>query len=280
MLLIKCPSFANELLKQNQRTYKDIVLEDEFRSIQCKLALINKKDDEISKTLEYVTILYRTGMRFQEGYTLTLDSVIDKPEKLPSFMTEIYTRVGKKIYGYLLLKSQSYNKIRNKSRVTEAMKANKKLKITQEVGTLLRKPLKSKKVISPKNNRLIPIWDEEAWNFIKRNQAIASEKCLNKTHGPNTTREDYYLFDDIEANQLRKEFRQVSKKGFHATCRHSFITITSGLLLSKNIEPDYLMRSLSGISSHILANYQHTYEELMLSVSGWDEDNKWGNVPG
>lgn len=265
LLLIKCPSFANELLKQNQRTYKDIILEDEFHTIQNSLETNRPDSEEFSKTAEFATILYRSGMRFQELYSLTLDSVIDKPEKLPHFMTEIYTRVGRPVYGYLLLKSQSHHKVRNKSRITEAMKKNKK--ITQDVGCLLRKPLKSKKVITPKNNRLIPIWDEEAWNIIKRNQAISTEKLLNQVHGPHAKKEDYYLLDDVEANQLRRELRAVSKKSYHAN-RHSFITLTTGFLMSKNIVPELVLRPITGISSKVIESYTHTYEELMLAAAG------------
>ena len=272
LLLIKCPSFANHLLKENQRTYKDIILEGELNIILTKL---NQKNEagEVSKTVEFLTILYNSGMRFKELYTMTLDCVIDKPDKLPSFMTEVYRNVGKPIYGYLLLKSQSLHKVREESRVTEKMRKNKNLNISQEVGTLLRKALKSKKTISPKHNRLIPIWDQTTWEIIKRNQAVAAKKYLNKLHGPETKREDYYLLDDIEENHLRSDMRDVSTKSFHAT-RHSFITLNTGFLISKNIVPEPVMRSITGITSKVLENYTHTYEELMLSVAGWNDDNE------
>jgi hypothetical protein len=198
--------------------------------------------------------------------------VIDKPENLPEFMVETYSRVGRHIYGYLLLKSQNKYKTRTKSRVSLDENNNKVPDTPQEVGTLLRKALKSKKVISPRNNRLIPIWDEETWNIIKRNKSIASQKCIDKVHGPHANRGDYFLFDDIEAYKLRNDFRLVCTKGYHAT-RHSYITLTIGDLLKMNKikYPDQLIRSITGITSAVLENYIHIYEEMMLSVVGIED---------
>src|SRR5690606_37826375 len=117
---------------------------------------------------------------------------------------------GKKIYGYLLLKSQSKYKVREHARITEDMKnENPQDRDIQNksIGSLLRKPLKSKDNITPKNYRLIPIWDEDAWKIIKRKQGEVAEKCFKKIHGIGTDREDYYLLPDIEENNIRREFR-------------------------------------------------------------------------
>jgi len=43
--------------------------------------------------------------------------------------------------------------------------------------------------------------------------------------------------------------------------------------MSKNLAPEPIIRSITGITSKVLKDYTHTYEELMLSAAGWLSDD-------
>lgn len=244
---LKCRPFDKSRL--NIKGYKDLFLPKDY------LYLKNKLED----SKEFFIILYNTGMRFNELYSLPFSSV-HTAEDLPSYLKDRFKQYKTKVYGYLTLDSQLVGKNRNQS-------FDKKEK---SGAMFLRKPLKSCKKIEPKNRRIIPIFDSETWDIIKGNYNRVLIDYDKKKFGLHS--DDYFLLD-IEVNILRREFQKYSKKRSFHCCRHTFITNLVGKYRDLT-----LTTLITGHKSDSFNSYVHLYEQLSLEVSGNHNSSKFEKI--
>lgn len=230
-----CEVFPQSEIDKTARNLSDLINEEEFKNIKGKL----------DKAKDFFTVLYHTGMRFNELYSLPYTAVYPGKEKVDKMIVERLEEHGYKIYGYLILKDQLVNKSKNR-------------KIKD--GQLDRKPLKSKKDTTAKNWRIIPIIDKETWNIIVKRYNRASRDHERKKY-KSSRAEDYLLFDTVNHNTLNRELRKVTDKGYHA-CRHSRSTFLIKIL------DIALTRIILGHSSMKAFNrYWHLNEEMTIEAA-------------
>lgn len=235
----KCKPFPKHLL--NTRGYKDVIMPEEYFALRDKL--------EYSKG--FFILLYHTGLRFNEAYSLHIDSILFDDE-LPEVLEKKFEKYKVKIFGCIVLEDQIDGKTR-----TEAKRNAEKDK---DCKTLYRrKPLKSCKKIEAKNNRTIPIMSKEAWDVLVKNYNRTCDE-YNERVIESDKAQDYFLFD-LEVNKLRRELNKVTKKGYHSL-RHSFITRLVG-----EYRDMALTRMITGHRSEAFEAYNHIYEMISIESS-------------
>lgn len=220
------------MVQETARGYEDIIHDDEYESLSKKLG----------ESRDFFVVLYNTGMRFNELYSLPFNAIYEDNEDFPEFMREKFDDLNKEIYGYILLESQIKDKV---------LKRNKN-------GQIKRKPLKGRKKISYKDGRIIPIMDAEAWNIIVENYNRAYDEH-KKREFISSDKADYLLFN-VEMNRLRRDFLKHCKKGFHA-CRHSFVTNLVG-----ETRDMVITKAITGHKSDAFFKYLHIFEESMIKA--------------
>lgn len=241
---IKCAGIEQDRIDACARKYEDVIKASEFQSIYEKLS--------VSK--EIFLCLLNTGMRFNEIYSLPLNALYKGDEKLSPVIKDAFYKMGKKIYGYIYLESQIKHKHRTRN----------------DDHSIDRKPLKSKRAISPKYARLIPIVDELTWTVLskRRNESLREFKAKKfNSSDPN----DYFLFGEFNLNKVRKEFHILTNYEFHA-CRHSFVTFLLKNLLDHDVAgAETIVREITGHKSKAFERYSHILEDMNRSAT--DEEN-------
>lgn len=215
---VKCESFAKHLVKD--RSYEDIVSSEEFIKLYDSLELLQ---GDVS---DFYYILRFTGMRFNELFSLEKDSLYsgDCPLELQSELNKF----DYKVFGYILLNSQSSGKTNNKAP---------------------RKPLKGRKKIDHKNSRMIPITDKKCWNLLAKRYQKSEQLFFEDT--------TYHCL----LSNLKKAYYKINKemKSYHCL-RHSYATELIGKTKSY-----FLMRVILGHKTmEIMDKYIHIYEKLNL----------------
>jgi len=233
---LKCRPFPKD--KLNTRGYKDIFKPDEYLSLKNSLV----------KSKEFFIILFNSGMRFNELYSLSIDD-IREVDDLPDHLKERFTSYKVEVFGFISLESQIDGKVRSEAR----FKAKKNGDYLFE-----RKPLKSCKKIDSKNRRIIPIFDKETWDIIIKNYDRGCLEFESSKFGTNP--KDYFLLD-VDPSVLRREFIQHTKKGFHS-CRHTYITTLVGRFNDMT-----LTRLISGHRSEAFEAYVHIYQQYAEETS-------------
>lgn len=243
---VKCKALPEHLLYK--RSFKDVISVEEMRLVYTKMSILNKAAAEL------FLVLFHTGMRFSELFGLPITALHKGIIPNIGLVAElIQHRI--EYYGYLYLDSQPFHD----SCIREPDKS------------LKRKPLKSRKVISPKHARIIPIESKEVWNIlaVRYRQGVEDHKQTKYT----TNREDYRFFDDLEYNKAVNTMRQayidlgLPPKSYHCT-RHSFTTQLVGRTRSF-----FLVRSITGHSKdHSFLRYVHIWEEMGIAASAASQD--------
>ncbi len=197
---------------------------------------------------EFFAVAWATGMRFNEIYGLTMASL--RSGKIPSNpMKNELDRLKINYVGYVLLESQPADKNRSRDQ-------NK---------SLLVKPLKSSKIISPKNSRIIPLFDKKIWNILAKRYQKQQHYLKQKIWTENP--KDYLLFDDLDRNRLNNSLRKATKFSTFHDCRHSFVTRLVGETQSM-----FLVRMITGHKSESVFNkYLHIYEQIALEAEFNDQ---------
>ncbi|MDA9189678.1 hypothetical protein N9O57_01720 [bacterium] len=255
--------------KLNERTIDDVITEDEFKSVYERLKM-NGDNNEA----EYFLMLYWTGMRFNEAMGISLadiymgdisrDSFKNLLRRNLIFFDDEINDVKNYLYryfGFFTLSSQPDN---NGSRNI----------VRDSNGTVLRKPLKSKKVINERNTRVFPIVNDELWNCLVK-RAKKSYKSWKSRDLITSDKSSYLLFEGVNktttTNKLKKAFDQcgIRYKTWHC-CRHTRGTFLYGKTGDKALSMAWLGHS----SERVHNKYLHTYEALMREIKSKDYD--WG----
>jgi len=237
--VVKCPAFPEHM--QYQKSFDSVVQDVEYKVIKHKLEAINQDSADM------FALLYATGMRIGEAVGLPMNSLF-KGKFEGSFDKEL-RKAEVSYVGYIVLESQPCER--------GAIRDPKTHKIE-------RKPLKGRKTISNKNNRIIPIRDTEVWNILARRYKKQKELLEAKTYGFDAV--DYLLFDGLTngkfTSDLVKAYSNVpfSPKSAH-DLRHSFATLFTGETRSF-----YLAKLILGHNSKVFERYLHIFESLSLEA--------------
>ncbi|MGB0454111.1 MAG: hypothetical protein ACPGJV_10395 [Bacteriovoracaceae bacterium] len=239
----KCRSFPRSL--QNTRGLEAVFSDDEY-----ELLLENLKEE----TKEFFQILYHSGMRFNELYSLPMESVMF-PEEIPDYLKKRFQNYPHKVYGCLTLIDQlaEGKKVKDKRLHIGASYKNK------------RKALKGYKG-KPKadHQRIIPILCKATWQLIEENYHRAWDEFDFHSGLPNRSKQpnDYFLLRGLE-NPLRRDFfdtlnrLKIKNKNFHS-CRHTRITFWVG----RDLFDPLLVRTFSGHRGDSFEKYLHIWEQM------------------
>lgn len=264
-----CDAFHDS--KLNERTIDDVITEDEFKSVYERLKL-NGDENEA----EFFSMLYWSGMRFNEGIGISLANIYKGDISRESFKNLLWRNriyfedevkdIDNYLYryfGFFTLSSQPDN---NGSRNI----------VRDNNGNILRKPLKSKKVINERNTRVIPIINDGLWaNLVER--AKSAYKSWKNRELITSDKSSYLLFEGINktttTKKLKKAFEQcgLRYRSWHC-CRHSRGTFLYGKTGDKALSMAWLGHS----SERVHSKYLHTYEALMREIKS--KDFNWSDI--
>lgn len=248
----KCEAYPEHRL--NRRTMDDLVLEPERDQLIARLRT------SYPPAADFLLVAWHTGMRFGELFGLPMGALFRGP--IPptlwkgGSLEEGLEKAGlTPTIGYLYLESQP---------VHDDCRREKD-------GSILRKPLKGARIISPRFSRVIPISSKEVWNVLARRYKDQQALLLEKRYGPD--RANYRLFDDGEWNRmvngLREAYRHLGlrPKGYHS-CRHTFVTFLVGRTGSY-----MLTRLITGHRSQgAFERYLHLFEQVSIKAQQSEQD--------
>lgn len=237
----KCEAYPDHML--NHRGYKDVMLPGERDRLVAVLRT------SYPPAADFLQVLWHTGMRFSELFGLPMSSLF-KGAVRPGPLADALGKADMTdCHGYLYLESQPLHDDCRR----------------EADGSMLRKPLKTCKVISPKYARTIPVRDKTVWNILAVRFKAQQELLLQQKYGPSRT--EYRLWEDAEWNRtvngLREAYRHLGlvPKGYHA-CRHTFITYLVGQTGSY-----VLVRAISGHRSQkAFERYLHLFEQISIEA--------------
>lgn len=198
----KLRGFGTHLL--NSRDANDLISPEEFKAVYNKLKSLDEQVAILFQTAYY------TGMRFGELYGLSMNNLY-AGEINDIVLKNALSDHNIKYYGYIVLESQPASKTRTR----------------EPDGTIKRKPLKSRKQICEKNNRVIPIIDKDLYNNLVKLYKDQKKLHQSSIFGPD--RDNYVLFDKVSVSACNRLlfsafFQSGHKyKSFHC-CRHTRCT--------------------------------------------------------
>lgn len=190
--------------KLNSRDADDLIKPKEFEDVYNHLLRKNEKVAILFQTAYY------TGMRFSEIYGLSMNNLY-QGQVDDEMLRGALEQHNIDYYGYIVLESQPAEKTRK--RLPD--------------GTIKRKPLKSRKKICEKNNRVVPIIDKELFNNLVK--LYKEQQKLHQKSVFGSDRDNYMLFDEISTSICNRELHRGFKttgykyKSFHC-CRHTRCT--------------------------------------------------------
>jgi integrase len=257
--IFKCRTFHKD--KLNTRGLEAVFTEDDYNRL---LAELNEE------TRVFFQILYQTGMRFNELYSMDMESILFK-EEAPDYLVERFKTYNVNVYGYLTLSDQLKGP-------RKFVKTNENRKGEFVPGAKYeRKALKGYKG-KPKSEhkRIIPILDKDTWKLIKECYDKAWDIYDVETAKGNKSENvrDYFLIECGE-NTVRREFQRalkklnISDKNFHS-CRHTRITLWVG---SFKFDP-ILVKNFSGHRSDSFERYLHLYQQMSEEVTKKKSENR------
>lgn len=236
----KMTGFSSDMI--NCRESDDLISPTEFKDIYSKLKEINEP------VATFFQCAYFTGMRFNEIYGLSMDDL---------FVGELEDEVLKRAlddhnieyYGYIVLDSQPKLKTRTRKRN----------------GEVERKPLKGKKKIAEKYNRVIPIIDKDLFNNLVKLYKIQEQLFRKRKYGSNP--KNYLLFDELNSTEIVRSLRTAYEstkyrpKGYHC-CRHTRCTE----LVGKTRDFVLARYWLGHARQETTLRYTHIYQQSVREV--------------
>lgn len=241
---VTCECFPQHLV--GKRGWEDVITKEEFVVIHKQLVML---DQDVA---DFFYVDYWTGMRFAELLGLPMAFVYGG--QLDGPIGEELKKHNVPCFGYIVLESQ--------------LKEDFQKRLPD--NSFARKPLKTRKKISPENSRTIPVMDKECWNIIARRYKIQKAKLDQSEFG--LDKMNYLIFDGMNmshANRtLKRAYERVAMraKSFHC-CRHSRATYLVGETRSY-----FLGRSIIGHRSDAFDGYVHTFAMVALKAKQSSQD--------
>jgi hypothetical protein len=130
----------------------------------------------------------------------------------------------------------------------ESQLGGKSIERDEKTHAVLRKPVKTKKKISPENARSIPLLDKASWSILARTYKVQKQQFDEGTFGLN--KDNYLLFDNMSmsvlSNTLRETYQSLflKLKSFHC-CRPSRVTYLARPSLSFWEKPCWVIKVTS-----------------------------------
>ncbi len=243
-LVVKCPRYPND--KLNSRDFSFVINKNERDTVFNSLKFV---DIEIA---EFFWLLWHTGLRFNEGRAINLESLHIGMVKEGPLSEEMENVNFGEYFGYLYIDRQL-----------------PKADIRNEDNAVEFKPLKGKKKIDPKYAKVVPIKDKQLWNILARRYNAGKASMTRGVFGK--LKSSYLLFDvpSLASITLKDVYKKLGLvyKGFHS-CRHSFATYIVGEYRS-----NFLARTITGHkSSAVFDKYLHIYEEIARMAKAEDQE--------
>ncbi len=212
-----------------------VIPEAEYNIILGKLRDINHAGADL------FMLLYATGMRINEALSLPFTSIYTG--RTSGMLEAELTEKKLQYVGYLILESQA-----------------ELASIRNNVGHVDRVALKGRKVIDPKNSRIIPIFTKSIWNMLVVRYQTQQAQLTKEIYG--TDPNDYLLFDGMTVSVFEKlMIKAYTGTGYKPKsphdCRHSFCTLFVGQTRSP-----LLARTILGHKSAEFERYLHIYEQM------------------
>ena len=236
---VKCPSFPEHQLRQ--KSFDNVIQDVEYKVILHKLEAINQDSADM------FALLYATGMRINEACSLPITALF-KGRFEGSFDKELQ-QVGIPYVGYLVVESQS---------------CERGVLRDPQTHKLIRKPLKGRKKIDHKHNRIIPIRTAAIWNMLAKRYKKQKELMETRVYGFDAN--NYLLFEGYNNKKLTADMTKVYENSAFSTktahdLRHSFATLFTGETRSF-----YLAKLILGHNSKAFERYLHIFESLSLEA--------------
>lgn len=242
----KLSGFAKS--KLGSRDADALIAPEEFQLIYTRLCNIN----------ELVAVFYQTayftGMRFNEIFGLSMNDLY--PGKiLDEVLHKALEKAGIEYFGYIVLESQPKLKTR----------------VRNEDGSIDRKPLKSKKVIHEKYNRIIPIINKDLYNNLVKLYKEQEKLYQNRLYG--SQMKDYMLFDNLSTSAPPRALDDAYKglayerKSFHS-CRHTRATELVGQTMTYILARYWLGHSRQETTDR----YTHIFQQSVRRARSSQKD--------
>lgn len=198
---------------------------------------------------EFFWVLCHTGLRLNEGVGLAL-SHIYKGEPKEQNLRKMLKRFAIKSFLHIVLDSQPANsdEVRSKD------------------GSVKRKPLKHRRRIEPKSNRLIPVSDGRTAEILVKRFNQQAAKFKMKVYGDDKS--NYLLFEDMNKNRISNKLRKVYQSSNFTSksphdCRHTYCTNMVSQTEGHNFLAKYV---LGHADAKTTENYLHLWELIQQRV--------------
>lgn len=203
----KCSKYQTHLLPS--RDIEDVFTEEEIYEVNAKITNCDLFD--------LFNVLLRTGLRISECLALSVeDFFTGEPEH--DTLKRSFKNHNIQCFGYLVIESQLGDKI----------------KVRNENGRVIRKPLKGRKRIKTGEGRIVPIYDKDIFNILAKRFNTQLERLRAQEFGADG--KDYLLFEGVHRNALNvalsevyEKFNGKYKRKSQHCCRHTFSTNFVGL---------------------------------------------------
>lgn len=235
----KCRALRRDEL--GARGLESLLEEDEMERVYQQLLTTSPQIADL------FWVLLNTGLRLNESLGLHLGS-LQNGQPTEKNLLQMMKRNGISCHGYIVLEDQP-----------------KTRDIRRKDGHIERVPLKGRKKITPKNNRIIPIENARAFNTLVRLFRTQKELYQARKFGPDI--KNYLLFDGLTqsmvTSHLRKGFEPLRLRFKSAHCyRHTYSTHLCG----KYNDMLYLKMVLGHSDVKITERYVHLYEAMQRGL--------------
>lgn len=198
----RCTMFAKHQL--NRKGIEAYIPTAEFNNVYAQLLTIDKE------VAEFYLVLINTGLRLNECLGLAASHIF-KGAPTEANLLKMLQRFGLTSHIHIILDSQPVDcgEVRNAE------------------GRVLRKPLKHRKRIEPKNNRIIPVSDLASAKVLADRFNAQTQNIKAGIYGAD--RSQYLLFNGLDKNRVSSKIRKayenlgLTPKSPH-DCRHTFCT--------------------------------------------------------
>lgn len=198
----RCSMFPKH--KLNRKGIEAYISNSEFNNVYAKLQTIDKE------VADFYLVLINTGLRLNECLGLAASHIF-KGAPTEVNLLKMLDRFSLTSHIHIILDSQPAD-------CSEVRNAD---------GKVIRKPLKHRKKIEPKNNRIIPVSDIDTAKILADRFNAQAKHIKNELYGKD--RSQYLLFNGLDKNRvsskLRKAYDELNlpAKSPH-DCRHTFCT--------------------------------------------------------